>query len=108
IIMEDMPSRKPNAARASPSQLGNIAIKSGHVIGRIACPALAADVLIKAAVTVGHNVEPRQFLFFHVNRERIGVLFTKPCVHHGLEERAVAEILGIPAWSRERPPTFRG
>jgi hypothetical protein len=54
--MKNMATRESDSAGARSRQLRNIAIESGHVVWRIARPALAADVLIEAAVPVGNDI----------------------------------------------------
>jgi hypothetical protein len=43
-------------------------LESGHMVRRVARPALAADVLVESTVAVGDDVETGDFLFPEVDR----------------------------------------
>src|SRR5688572_17133902 len=62
LVVKDVSTREGNAAGAGSSQLGNVTIETRHMIRRIACPALASDILIKSAVPVCHDVQAGAFL----------------------------------------------
>jgi hypothetical protein len=99
--VEDVAAREPEAAGADTGQRRMIAIEARHVVRGIAGPALAAHVLIEAAVAVGHHVEAGHFLFAQVHRQRVDVLLAEPARDHGVQERPVAEIFGVPAGTRQ-------
>ncbi len=102
IIVKDVSSRKCDAARAGARELWNVAIESRHMVGRIAGPALTADILVEPAIPVGHDIQTRQFLFFHVHGQSVRVLLTKARVYHRFQKGPVTEIFGVPAGSRKR------
>src|SRR6185295_16934709 len=77
-------------------QLRMRGFKTGHVVRRIAGPALAADVLIEPAIAVGDDVEAGNFLLGQVYRKRIDVLFAESRGDHGIEEGPDSQILRIP------------
>ncbi|MCZ7562673.1 MAG: hypothetical protein M5U08_01795 [Burkholderiales bacterium] len=102
VVVQDVPAREGDAAGTGARELRVRVVESGHVVRRIARPALAAHVLVEAAVAVGADVEAGELLLAQVDRERIGVLLAKARVHHRVEERARAEVLGVPARPRQR------
>ena len=99
--MKDVTARKCNAARANRRQLRLEPVESVHVVRRVACPALTANVLVEAAVAVGDNVEAGQLLVPQVNRERVYVLLAVARGDHRVEKRPCAEVLGVPTGSRQ-------
>ena len=76
--MQDVPARKPDAARAHLRQLRMRRVEPAHVVRRIARPALAADVLVEPAVAVGHDVQPGHFLLPQIHRQRVHILLAEP------------------------------
>jgi len=97
-----MPARKPDSAGARARQLRVTGFEAGHMSRWITGPGLAADILIEAAITVGHNVEPRDFLIPQIDTKCIRVLFSEFVVGHGVNKRSCAQVLGVPTWPRQR------
>ena len=77
-------------------------VEAAHVVGRIAGPALAADVVVEAAVAVGDDVEAGELLVAQIAGQRVLVLLAEAPRHHRLEEMPRAEIFGVPARPRQR------
>src|SRR5262245_54828197 len=69
---------------------------------RIARPALAADVGVESAVTVGQDIETGKLLFEQVDADRLEVLRAVSGSDNRCEEGPRAEVLGIPARPRQR------
>ena len=86
VVVKDVASRERDAAGAHFGELRVRCLEAGHVVGRVAGPALAADVLVEATVTVGDDVEPRHLLLPQVGGQGIHVLFTEARRHHRIEE----------------------
>src|SRR5690349_20530288 len=77
-------------------------IETAHMVWRIGGPALAADIVVEAAIAVGENVEPSEFLVAQIAGERVFILLAKAAADHGFEKVAGAEIFGVPARPRQR------
>ena len=91
--MENVTARKCQTAGADLRQLRMSVVKAGHVMRRIAGPALAADVLIEPAIAVGDDVESGDFLL--------------PSDTPTVRRRTVREICVVTIASRkERVPRF--
>src|SRR6266851_2414062 len=65
-------------------------------------PPRPADVGVEAAVAIGHDVEPGQFLVADVAGERVLILLAEAPRDHRLEEMPGAEIFRVPARARQR------
>ena len=94
--MKDVAARKRDAAGADLGQLRVRGFEAFHVMGRIAGPALAADVLVEPAVAVGDDIETRDLLLAQINGERVDVLFPEAAGDHRIEKRLDAEVFGVP------------
>src|SRR5207237_4050921 len=102
IIVKDVSTRKSDPACAGARQLRMIGFKARHMTRGIAGPGLAADILIEAAVTVGYDIESRNFLIPQINRQRIRVWLAELVVGHRIHERLRSEVFCVPARSRKR------
>ncbi|MCD6043318.1 MAG: hypothetical protein K0R40_2921 [Burkholderiales bacterium] len=63
---------------------------------------MTGDVGVEAAVAVGHDVEPGDFLVAQVGGDGVEVLLAVGALDHRLAEFAPAEVLGVPAGARQR------
>src|SRR4051794_41955562 len=101
--MQNVTARKPDdaLARAGRDRM-RAALEAAHVERRIARPALPADVGIEAAVAVGDDVETRNLLLAQIGAERIDILLAIARADHRLEKCTRTEVLGVPAWPRQR------
>ena len=108
VVVQDVPARKPDAARAHLRQLRMRRVEPAHVVRRIARPALPTHVLVEPAVPVGHDVQPGDFLLAQIHRQRIHILLAEAADHHRVQKRFQLQILGIPARTRQRARDRRG
>ena len=97
-----MTARKPDPAGAAARQLRVTGFEARHMSRWITGPGLAADILIEAAITVGHNVEPCDFLIPQIDAKCIRVLLAEFVVRHGIDKGPRAQVLGVPTWPRQR------
>ena len=68
IVVQDVPARKADAAAAGRRRPRIAVVEAGHVVERIAGPALAADVVVEPAVAVGEDVEAGELLVAQIDR----------------------------------------
>ncbi|MBV8166789.1 MAG: hypothetical protein JO021_08350, partial [Alphaproteobacteria bacterium] len=73
-----------------------------HVVGRVALPAHAADLLVVMGVAVGDDVEAGRLLVAQMHRNRVLVLLAIARVHHRLEKALAAEHGRVPGRPRQR------
>ena len=66
IIVQDVAARKPETAAPGRRRPRVAALVAGHVMRRIAGPALAANVVVEAAIAVGDDVEASELLLAQI------------------------------------------
>src|SRR5262245_27302792 len=108
IIVKDMSARKTDPASPDARKLRMARIETGHVAGWVTGPCLSADVLIEAAITVGPDIKAGHFLIPQIDTQRVRVLLAKFIIGHRVDERASAEVFGVPTRSRQRSDDGRG
>jgi hypothetical protein len=82
VVVQDVAARKPKTAAAGRRRARIAALVAGHVMRRVAGPALPADVVVEAAVTVGADVEPGKLLVAQITGYRIDILLAVSAADH--------------------------
>jgi hypothetical protein len=77
-------------------------VEARHVVRRIGGPALAADIVIEAAITIGENIEAAEFLIAQIAGQRVFILLAETAADHCLKKMTRTEIFGVPARPRQR------